>query len=46
MFQVFSLLDDIANVVDLPIYDDDCDVDSLEQLVVCSLSENVPFSTV
>jgi hypothetical protein len=42
----FFLLDDIADVVDLPIYDkydDDCDVDFLEQLVVCSLSENIPF---
>jgi hypothetical protein len=42
----FFLLDDIADVVDFPIYDeydDDCDVDFLEQLVVCSLSENVPF---
>jgi hypothetical protein len=45
----FFLLDDIANVVDLPIYDeydDDCDVDFLEQLDVCSLSENVLFSSV
>jgi hypothetical protein len=42
----FFLLDDIAEVVDFPIYDeydDDYDVDFLEQLVVCSLSENVPF---
>ena len=42
----FFLLDDIADVVDFPIYDeydDDCDVDFLEQLVICSLSENVPF---
>jgi hypothetical protein len=40
------LLDDIAYVVDLPIYDeydDDYDVDFLEQPTACSLSENVPF---
>ena len=40
------LLDDIAYVVDFPIYDeydDDDDVDFLEQPVACSLSENVPF---
>jgi hypothetical protein len=40
------LLDDIVDVDDLPIYDEydyDCDVDFLEQLVVCSLSENVHF---
>jgi hypothetical protein len=40
------LLDDIADVVDLPIYDeydDDYDVDFLEQPTACSLSENVPF---
>jgi hypothetical protein len=37
----FFLLDDIANVGDLPIYeeyDDDYGVDFLEQLVACSLS--------
>jgi hypothetical protein len=42
----FFFLDDIADVVDFPIYDeydDDCDVDFLEQLYVCSLLENVPF---
>jgi hypothetical protein len=42
----FFLLDGIANVVDLPIYDeydDDYDVELLEQLATCSLSENVPF---
>jgi hypothetical protein len=42
----FFLLDDIADVVDLPIYDeydDDYDFDFLEQPVACSLSENVPF---
>ena len=40
------MLDDIANVVDLPIYDeydDGYDVDFLEQLVAHSLSENVYF---
>ena len=40
------LLDDIAYVVDLSLYDeydDDYDVDFLEQLVACSLSENVHF---
>jgi len=40
------LLDDIAYVVDLSIYDeydDDYDVDSLEQPTACSLSENIPF---
>ena len=42
----FSLLDDIVDVVDLHIYDeedDDYDVESLEQPIACSLSENVPF---
>jgi hypothetical protein len=42
----FSLLDGIASVVYFPIYDeydDDYDVDFLEQPVACSLSENVPF---
>jgi hypothetical protein len=42
----FFLLDDIAYVANFPIndeYDDDYDVDFLEQLSVCSLSENVPF---
>ena len=42
----FFLLDDIADVVDLPIYDkydDDCDVNFLEQLAGCSLLENIPF---
>jgi hypothetical protein len=42
----FFLLDDIADVVDFPIYDeydDDYDVDFLEQPTACSLSENVPF---
>jgi hypothetical protein len=42
----FSLLYDIADVVDLAIYDeddDDYDVDFLEQPVACSLSENVIF---
>jgi hypothetical protein len=42
----FFLLDDIADVVDLHIYDkydDDCDVDFLEKLAICSLSRNVPF---
>jgi hypothetical protein len=42
----FFSLDDIANVVGLPIYDeydDDYGVDFLEQPVACSLSENVPF---
>jgi len=40
------LFDDIADVVDLPIYeeyDDDYDVDILGQLFACSLLENVPF---
>jgi hypothetical protein len=40
------LLDDIADVAYFPIYDeydDYCDADFLEQLSVCSLSENVPF---
>jgi hypothetical protein len=40
------LLDNIAYVADLPIYDeydDDYDVNSLEQPTACSLSENVPF---
>jgi len=40
------LLYDIADVVDLPIYDeydDDYDVDFLEQPTTCSLSENVHF---
>ena len=39
-------MDNIADVVDFPIYDEydgDWDVDFLEQLVVCSLSENAPF---
>jgi hypothetical protein len=43
---IFSLLDGIEDVVDLPIYDesdDDYDVEFLEQLVVFSLSLNVPF---
>jgi hypothetical protein len=42
----FFLLDNIADVVDFPIYDeydDYCDVDFLEQPSVCSLSENVLF---
>jgi hypothetical protein len=42
----FFLLYDIANVVDFPIYDeydDDCEVEFLEKLDVCPLSENVPF---
>ena len=42
----FFLLDDIVDVVDFPIYDeydDDCDVDFLEQPTTCSLSKNVPF---
>jgi hypothetical protein len=46
MSQAFFLLDDIADVVDLPIYDeydDGYDVDFLEQPVARSLSENVPF---
>ena len=46
MFQFFFLLDDIAEVVDFPIYDeydDDYDVEFLEQPVACSLSENVAF---
>jgi hypothetical protein len=40
------LLDYIADVVDLSIYDeydDDCDVEFLEQPVACSLFENVHF---
>jgi hypothetical protein len=43
------LLDDIAYVVDLPIYDeydDDCDGDSLEQPTACSLSEIFFFSSI
>ena len=42
----FFLLDGIAIVVDLPIYDeynDDYDVEFLEQPTACSLLENVPF---
>ena len=42
----FSLLDDTANIVDFPIYDeydDDYDVDFLEQPFACSLSENIHF---
>jgi hypothetical protein len=42
----FFLLDDIADVVDLSLYDkydDDYDVEFLEQPVACSLSENVHF---
>jgi hypothetical protein len=42
----FSLLDDIADVVDLSLYDeyyDDYDVDFLEQRTTCSVSENVHF---
>jgi hypothetical protein len=42
----FFVLDDIANVVDLPIYDeydDGYDVHFLEQPTAHSLSENVPF---
>ena len=42
----FSLLDNIADVVDLPIYDeydDDYGVEFLEQPAACFLSENVPF---
>jgi hypothetical protein len=42
----FFLLDDTTNVVDFPIYDeydDDYDVEFLEQLAACSLSKNVPF---
>jgi hypothetical protein len=42
----FFLLDDIASVVDLPIYDeydDDYEVDFLEQPTACSPPENVPF---
>jgi hypothetical protein len=45
----FFLLDDIVDVVDLPIYDeydDGYDVDFLEQLVACSLSEKCFFSVV
>ena len=41
-----SLLDDIADVVDFPIYDeydDDYGVDFLEQPTACSLSEIVPL---
>jgi len=40
------MLDDNADVVDLPIYDEydgDYDVDFLEQPIACSLSSNVPF---
>jgi len=37
------LLDDMAYVNDLPIYDEYDDVDSLEQSTACFLSENVPF---
>jgi hypothetical protein len=40
------LLDGIAYVFYFPIYDeydDDYDVDFLEQLTACSLSKNVPF---
>jgi hypothetical protein len=40
------LLDDITYIVDLHIYDeydDDYEVDFLEQPTACSLSENVPF---
>jgi hypothetical protein len=40
------LLDDIADVIDFPIYDeygDGYDVDFLEQLAARSLSENVHF---
>jgi hypothetical protein len=40
------LLDDIAEVANFPIYDgynDDCDVDFLEQPTTFSLSENFPF---
>jgi hypothetical protein len=43
------LLDDIADVVDLPIYDeydDDYDVELLEQSTRCSLSEKCSFSAV
>jgi hypothetical protein len=43
---IFFLLDGIADVVDLPIYDeydDDYDAKFLEQPTACSLSENVPF---
>jgi hypothetical protein len=41
----FFLSDDNVDVVDFPIYDeydDDCDVNFLEQLSVSSLSENAP----
>jgi hypothetical protein len=43
---IFFLLDDIAYVIDFPIYDeydDGYDVDFLEQPIARSLSENVPF---
>jgi hypothetical protein len=43
------LLDDIADVVDLftyDEYDDDYDVDFLEQPTACSLPENFSFSAV
>jgi hypothetical protein len=39
---IFFLLDDIAHVVDFPIYDE-YDVDFLEKPTACSLSKNVPF---
>jgi len=42
----FFFLDDIADVVDLHIYDKydhDCDVNFLEKLAGCSMSENIPF---
>jgi hypothetical protein len=45
----FFLLDDIAYVVDLPIYDeydDDYGDEFLEQPAACSLLENVPFNSV
>ena len=38
----FSLLDDIVDVVDFPIYDE-YDVDFIEQPVAFYLVENVPF---
>jgi len=40
------LLDDIADVADLPIYDEydgDYGVEFIEQPTTCSLLENVPF---
>jgi hypothetical protein len=46
MLQVFSLLDNIAGVVDMPIYDeygDNYEVDFLEQPTACSPPKNVPF---